>query len=62
MNLHTYDNRARMFLHEMSHLDYFVNALNTVPPITNTKLSLNYNSKAETNTAYGPLRAKIFRN
>jgi hypothetical protein len=39
MNLHTYDNRARMFLHEMSHLDYFVNALNTVPPITNTKLS-----------------------
>jgi len=31
MNMWDYDNRACVFLHEVTHLDYFVNAPSAVP-------------------------------
>lgn len=62
VDLGNYNNRARIFLHEMTHLDYFVNAPSSVPQITDIQLLLNYNNKKVTDMAYGVMRSKILAN
>lgn len=58
-NMENYDNRGRVFLHEMTHLDFFVN----VPiAVSDLKIILNVQGKKEGDEAYGPMRTKILQN
>jgi hypothetical protein len=54
-----YENRARVFLHEMTHLDYFINVPVDVSDLT---IFINIDGIKERDMAYGPLRAKILQN
>ena len=60
--LDAWDNRARVFLHETTHLDYFMNAPGTSPLIDDLQFEWNDRGKAMTDWAYGPYYAKILRN
>ncbi|KAL8790632.1 MAG: hypothetical protein Q9213_000480 [Squamulea squamosa] len=61
-NLEVWNNRARVFFHEVTHLDYFVNAPGKSPYISDTQF--RYKDKGETFDVegYGPYNAKILRN
>jgi hypothetical protein len=62
-NMAKYENRGRAFLHEMTHLDWFVNAPATTPYITDVRIvnKSEYGRKMD-DSAYGPPRAKILQN
>jgi hypothetical protein len=57
-----YNNRARVFFHEATHLDYFVNAPKSVPFTTEATIALIYEGEKVKDHAYGPMRAKILQN
>jgi len=61
-NLETWNSRARCFLHEATHLDYFMNAPEK-SPFTND-LTFQYKAGGITQNAegYGPYFAKMIRN
>ncbi|KEF57306.1 uncharacterized protein A1O9_05223 [Exophiala aquamarina CBS 119918] len=57
-----YDNRARVFLHEVTHLDFFVNAPAQTPFIDDLTISLKKNKLSDFDSVYGPFRAKVLAN
>jgi hypothetical protein len=59
-DLAKWDNRARVFLHETTHLDYFMNAPGKSPLVDD--LQFKWKKGAEQDWAYGPFFCKILRN
>ena len=62
MNMWDYDNRARVFLHEVTHLDFFVNAPAEVPPVDDLTIRIKVGKVIHGDRAYGPFRAKVLTN
>lgn len=62
MNLETYNSRARCFLHEATHLDFFMNTPEKGPFIEDVKFVRKEGSNKITTEAYGPSNCKILRN
>ena len=61
-NLETWENRARTFFHEVTHLDYFMNVPGKSPYVSDTTFSYKFggiNNKVE---GYGPFNARVLRN
>jgi len=61
-NLDSYDNRARVFFHEVTHLDYFMNTPGQGPVIDDVKLKARIGGITETQNAYGALWTKVLAN
>ncbi|KIX03010.1 uncharacterized protein Z518_06560 [Rhinocladiella mackenziei CBS 650.93] len=65
-NLNQYDNRARVFFHEMTHLDYFTNRApppSTVgPPVDDLRTVYNSRGSKVESPVYGPQLAKVLAN
>jgi hypothetical protein len=65
-DLTNWNNRARVFFHEVTHLDYFMNAgddpKDKSPYVTDLKFKLKVGGLKQEFEAYGPFNAKIVRN
>lgn len=61
-NLETWNSRARCFLHETTHLDWFMDAPNTSPFVDDLSFQYKAKKKIENAQGYGPYNAKIIRN
>ena len=61
-NLWGYQNRARTFFHEVTHLNYFMNAPNESPYVDDLELPFGNKGKRTYRTAYGPDNIKIAAN
>ncbi|KAF2661072.1 hypothetical protein K491DRAFT_581684, partial [Lophiostoma macrostomum CBS 122681] len=64
--LDNWNNRARCFLHEVTHLDWFMNAGENddglSPFVSDLEILLGKGNAAKWVTAYGPTNARILRN
>jgi hypothetical protein len=60
--LDAWDNRARVFLHETTHLDYFMNAPGSSPLIEDLQFDWKEKGTVLRDWAYGPFFCKILRN
>jgi hypothetical protein len=61
-NLETWNNRARCFFHEITHLTYFMNTPGSSPNVEDIRITYMQKRKQVTEGAYGPYNAKILRN
>ena len=61
-NLETWENRARCFFREVTHLDYFMNAPDKSPYVSDTKFSYKLGGIKNDVEGYGPFNAKVLRN
>ena len=66
-NLENWNNRARLFFHEVTHLDYFMNADDSrddskSPEVFDAGFNFKSGGKTYKAEAYGPLYAKMMRN
>lgn len=61
-NMANWDNQARVFLHEMTHLEYFINAPRISPLVHDLEIEYTDRGQRQWFTAYGPANAKILRN
>jgi hypothetical protein len=62
-NMAKYDNRARAFLQDMTHLDWLVNTPATTPFITDVRIVIkSEDGRKMDDSAHGPLRTKILQN
>lgn len=66
-NLENWNNRARCFFHEVTHLDYFMNADDSKddsksPEVFDAQFQYKALGQTYTAEAYGPFNAKILRN
>ena len=61
-NLQIWNSRARVFFHEATHLDYFMNAPGSSPYVSDTKFSYKSGGNNYDVEGYGPYNAKILRN
>lgn len=63
-DLWNYQNRARTLFHEITHLDYFVNAPSKSPVVDDVKIKVKYKNKRNPSidTSYGPTNIKILAN
>jgi hypothetical protein len=57
-HLASWDNRARVFLHETTHLDYFMNAPGYSPLVDDLQFDWNENGQTVRDWAYGPFSAR----
>jgi hypothetical protein len=62
LKLEAWDNRARVFLHETTHLDYFMNAPGSSPLVDDLQFDWSDRGKVVRDMAYGPKLCKILRN
>jgi hypothetical protein len=60
--LDSWNNRARVFLHETTHLDYFMNTPGTSPNCSDLKFRWKERGEPVIDFAYGPRFTKILRN
>ncbi|RFU29502.1 hypothetical protein B7463_g6841, partial [Scytalidium lignicola] len=58
-DLQRFDNRARIFSHEATHLDYFMNAPGTNPQTDDLTIKWRAGGRPVTDIAYGALNARI---
>ncbi|KAH6857337.1 hypothetical protein BKA58DRAFT_444485 [Alternaria rosae] len=63
-NLESWDNRARCFFHEITHLGYFVNSggSDKSPNVEDLRIMFGPKTKQRNELTYGPYYAKISRN
>jgi hypothetical protein len=61
-NLELWDNRARCFLHEVTHLDYFMNAPNKSPRTWDLTFQYRFEGENLNADGYGPYNCKVIRN
>ena len=61
-DLDSYDNRARVFFHEVTHLDYFMNTPAQSPVIDDVKIKASISSKIQTEHVYGAVWTKVLAN
>ena len=61
-NLQLWDNQARVFFHEVTHLDWFMNAPGKSPYVSDLEILVNNRGQREWEEAYGPYNARILRN
>lgn len=66
-NLENWNNRARLFFHEVTHLDWFMNANDTKddsksPEVFDAQFKYKAGGEMYEVEAYGPFHAKIMRN
>jgi hypothetical protein len=61
-HLASWDNRACVFLHETTHLDYFMNAPGYSPLVDDLQFDWNENGQTVRDWAYGPFFCKMLRN
>lgn len=65
-DLRNWNNRARVFFHEVTHLDYFMNAgddpKDKSPYVSDLKIRYRWEGALQDFEAYGPFNAKIIRN
>lgn len=62
VQLHNWNNRARVFQHEVTHLDYFMNAPGSSPLIDDLQFDWREGKTVVRDMAYGPFFCKILRN
>ncbi|MCJ1399599.1 hypothetical protein MMC11_002801 [Xylographa trunciseda] len=58
-NLDNYENRARCFFHEVTHLDYFVDAPDTDQHVWDWRVTIKTGKKVESSAVYNPYWTKI---
>ena len=61
-NLEYWDNRARVFLHEATHIHYFMNTPDKSPDVDDLIILWKEGGQKHEDYVYGPYRAKILRN
>lgn len=61
-NLELWDNRARCFLHEVTHLDYFMNAPDKSPYTWDLTFQYRLGGQKLNADGYGPYNWKVIRN
>ena len=64
-NLENWNNRARCFFHEVTHLDYFMNANDSRDDSKSPEVfdaQFKYKTGGQTVDAYGPFYARMMRN
>ncbi|KAI9674471.1 MAG: hypothetical protein M1817_001809 [Caeruleum heppii] len=61
-NLETWNSRARCFLHEATHLDYFMDAPAKNPYISDLSFSYRDRNGVQKVEGYGPYNCKVLRN
>ena len=61
-DLWNYQNRARLLLYEMTHLNYFVNAPDKSPYVDDVKIRWKEGKKNYNLATYGPERIKMLAN
>lgn len=62
-NLENWNNRARLFLHEVTHLNYFMNAPAKSPVVDDAYIAYkDTDGKTQNEVAYGPYNVKVLRN
>jgi hypothetical protein len=60
--LESWNNQARVFLHETTHLDYFMNAPGSSPLVDDLQFDWKDRGAVKRDWAYGPFFCKILRN
>ena len=58
-NLSIYDNTARVMFHEITHLDYFMNAPKTSPYVSDLEIEYRDKGQVGWHGAYGPFNARL---
>ncbi|KAF2247313.1 hypothetical protein BU26DRAFT_566298 [Trematosphaeria pertusa] len=61
-HLDQWNNRARTFFHEITHLNYFMNAPKKSPFIDDARITYKSGSSPAEEGAYGPYNVKVLRN
>jgi hypothetical protein len=61
-NLETWNNRARCFFHEITHLTYFMNTPDSGPSVEDMHIKYMLRGEEVNEGAYGPYNAKLLRN
>jgi hypothetical protein len=61
-NLETWNNRARCFFHEITHLNYFMNAPEKSPVVEDVHIEYKIGGKWERIGAYGSYNVRVLRN
>ena len=61
-NLDSYDNRARVFFHEVTHLDYFMNTPAQGPPIDDVLIKYKQGGRIVEGISYGAYFTKVLKN
>jgi len=61
-NLETWNNRARCFFHEVTHLTCFMNTPGQGPNVEDLTIKFKEGRFTQTDQAYGPYNVKLLRN
>lgn len=61
-NLANWNNRARCFFHEITHLTYFMNTPDSGPNVEDMQITYMVGNEKVTDFAYGPYNAKLLTN
>ncbi|KAF1808040.1 hypothetical protein P152DRAFT_425554 [Eremomyces bilateralis CBS 781.70] len=61
-DLMNWDNHARVFFHEITHLNYFMNANASSPYVRDLQSNVIWNGRRSWESMYGPLFAKVLAN